>query len=227
NLFSLLLIGLLVACGGTEAVESEAETTTAETESTAPAPVENTATKATSMLNIGDLVPDFALAGTDGNTYSLADIKAADGSDAKGYVVTFTCNTCPVAKAYEQRLIDLHERTAALGYPVVAIQPNDPEVKPGDGMDAMIERAKDKEYPFAYLLDEGQEIYPQYGATRTPEFFLVSADRKLHYHGAMDDSQNEEEATVSYVDQAIAALEAGEAIDPENVKAVGCTIKTK
>ncbi|MEO1256095.1 MAG: thioredoxin family protein [Bacteroidota bacterium] len=201
----------------TTATESEVEVPSEEQ----PVVAENATVKATSVLNIGDITPDFALPGTDGETHSLADCKAADGSDAKGYILTFTCNTCPVAKKYEQRIMDLHERFAPQGYPVVAIQPNDPEVKPGDGMDAMIERAKEKNYSFAYLLDEGQKIYPQYGATRTPEIFLLDANRKLHYHGAIDDNTEAEEATENYVDKAIAALEAGAAIDPQNVKAVG------
>ena len=209
---------------------STSEATTNETEEAVtekPAPPEPLVVAATSVLNIGDITPDFALPGTDGETHSLADSKAADGSEAKGYILTFTCNTCPVAQKYEQRIMDLHDRFAAKGYPVVAIQPNDPEVKPGDGMEAMVERAKEKNYSFAYLLDEGQKIYPQYGATRTPEIFLIGADRKLHYHGAIDDNTEAEEATENYVDKAIAAIEAGEAVDPQNVKAVGCTIKTK
>lgn len=179
-------------------------------------------------LKLGDKAPDFRLQNIDGNWYSLADVKDAAGRMPKGYVVVFTCNTCPYAVAYEDRLVALHNRTSAMGYPVVAIQPNDPAVKPADGMEGMQQRAKDKDFGFLYLLDEGQKIYPQYGATRTPEIFLLDADRVLRYHGAIDDNAQDASAVeINYVEKAIAALEAGRQPDPADVKAIGCSIKTR
>lgn len=179
-------------------------------------------------LTVGDMAPNFKLKNIDGKMYSLEDVKDANGNDAKGYIVTFTCNTCPVAKMYEQRIIDLHNKMAPLGYPVVAIQPNDPEVKPGDSFTAMQENAKEKGFPFVYLLDDGQEIFPQYGASRTPEVYLLDATHKLRYHGAIDDNSGDAEAvTENYVEMAVAALENGKDPDPSDIKAVGCSIKVK
>ncbi|MFK8162707.1 MAG: thioredoxin family protein [Lewinella sp.] len=179
-------------------------------------------------LSIGDVAPDFSLTGTDGEAHSLAATKAAEGAAPKGYIVTFTCNTCPYAKMYEERLIALHEKMAPLGYPVVAIQPNDVSLKPGDNMAAMQERAKDKGYGFAYLLDGEQSVYPAYGASKTPEVYLLDADRVLQYHGAIDDNAQDADAVSErYVEQAITALEAGTAVEPTTVKAIGCSIKAK
>ena len=92
---------------------------------------------------VGDQAMDFSLKGTDGKLHSLASI-----ADAKGYILTFTCNTCPYAVMYEDRLIDLHKKYAPMGYPVVAINPNDPEVKPGDSFEKMQTRVEEKGFPF-------------------------------------------------------------------------------
>lgn len=179
-------------------------------------------------LTVGDMAPNFNLKNVDGKNYSLEDIKDANGEVAKGYIVTFTCNTCPVAKMYEERIIALHNKMAPKGYPVVAIQPNDPEVKPGDSFAEMQARAEDKAYPFVYLLDDGQEIFPQYGASRTPEVYLLDATHKLRYHGAIDDNSGDAEGvTVNYVEKAVTALENGQDPNPSDIKAVGCSIKVK
>lgn len=179
-------------------------------------------------VTIGDKAPTFNLKGTDGNMYSFGNIKAADGATPKGFVVVFTCNTCPYAVMYEDRLIDLHNQLAPKGYPVVAIQPNDPELKEGDNFENMQKRAADKGFPFLYLMDEGQKVYPQYGATRTPEIYLVDAAGIVRYHGAIDDNAQEPDAvTVNYVVNAVSAIDNGQQPDPADVKAIGCTIKAK
>lgn len=179
-------------------------------------------------IQVGDQAPNFKLMNIDGKMYSLEDIKDANGNPAKGYIVTFTCNTCPVAKMYEDRLIALHNKMAKRGYPLVAIQPNDPEIKPGDSFEKMKERAAEKNFPFVYLLDDGQKIYPQYGASRTPEIYLLDETFKLRYHGAVDDNSGDPDGvTVNYVEKAVTALENGQNPDPNDVKAVGCSIKAK
>ena len=235
-LFALFLgLGLFITACGAEATSSEATTEETTTEaSSEDAPTAKTDAEAKTVSNrpngivIGDTAPDFELKNIDGEMYSLDDIKDANGEAPKGYIVTFTCNTCPYAIAYEDRIIELHNKTAPMGYPVVAIQPNDPEVKPGDGFEAMQERAEDKGFPFAYLLDEGQRVYPQYGAGRTPEVYLLDSKKVLRYHGAIDDNAQDAEAvTVNYVEKAIEAIEAGQEPDPADVKAIGCTIKVK
>jgi len=174
-------------------------------------------------LGVGDVAPDFNLKNVDGQMYSLEGM-----SDVKGYIVTFTCNHCPYAVMYEDRLIDLHNRYASKGYPVVAINPNDPAAQPADGFAEMQERAEEKGFPFVYLFDDGQKVYPQYGATRTPHVFLLDADRKVRYIGAIDNNaQDAEGVTEKYLEDAIAAVEAGKDPDPNFTKAIGCTIKVK
>lgn len=217
---SLLPLALMLfACGGTpQADATETEPTTTEVAKVNSAPT---------GLAIGEKAPDFELMGTDGKAHSLASTMV-NGEAPKGYILTFTCNTCPFAKGYESRLVALHEKMSAMGYPVVAVQPNDVTLKPGDNLEAMKVRAEEKGFDFAYLLDDKQSVYPQYGATKTPEIYLLDADMVLRYHGAIDDSAQDPEAvTVNYVESAIAALEKGETPEPQEVKAIGCSIKAK
>lgn len=175
-----------------------------------------------SGYHIGDTVSDFSLKSTSGNFVSLEDYQ-----DAKGYIVVFTCNHCPYAVLYEDRLVDLHNKYAPMGYPVIAINPNDPEAKPDDSFENMGKRAAEKSFPFVYLFDDGQKVYPEWGATKTPHVYLLDGDKKVRYIGALDDSAKDPESVeVKYVENAIAALEAGTKIDPETTKAIGCSIKT-
>lgn len=177
-------------------------------------------------LKIGDKAADFTLKDVDGHMVSLKDYK-----DTKGVILTFTCNTCPYAKAYQDRLIALDKKYKELGYPVVAINPNDPEVQPGDSYEAMKVRAEEKEYPFPYLLDEGQKVYPVYGATRTPHVFLLenTGDKfVVRYIGAIDDNYADSSAVKeTYVEDAIHALISGKTPETAETKAIGCSIKTK
>ena len=174
-------------------------------------------------LKVGDIAPDFKLKNIDGKMLSLSDM-----ADAKGYIVTFTCNHCPYAVMYEDRLVALNTKMAKLGYPVIAINPNDPEVKPEDSFEGMQERAKDKGFNFPYVMDEGQKVYPQYGATKTPHVFILDKNRKVTYIGAIDDNARDADAVEErYVENAIAAMEKGQAPDPSFTKAIGCSIKTK
>lgn len=225
-LSAILLLGLN-ACSNS--APSDNETATAETVSSQPdQPKAITVALKEGGLTIGEKAPDFKLKNTDGKFYSLGDIKDGNGKKPKGYIVTFTCNTCPIAQKYEDRLIELHEKAAPMGYPLIAIQPNDVAQKPGDSMKEMQARAKSKNYPFVYLLDADQEIYPQYGAQRTPEIYLLDSNHILQYHGAVDDNvQAPESVSVNYVLKAIEALENGTTPDPQDVKAIGCTIKAK
>jgi len=174
----------------------------------------------------GDKAIAFSLKNVDETTVSLSDYK-----DQKGVILVFTCNPCPFAKAYEQRIIQLDEKYAAQGYPVVAINPNDAEISPEDTFSSMQERAEEKGYPFPYLKDETQEIYKAYGATRTPHVFLLENNGgkfRIAYIGAIDDNAMEASAvTQRYLETAIGALIAGEKPNPETTKAIGCTIKSK
>lgn len=172
---------------------------------------------------VGDTAIDFKLKNVDGKMVSLASIK-----DAKGYIVIFTCNACPYAKAYEDRIIELHKKYAPLGYPVVAINPNDKDVQPADSYDKMKERAKEKNFPFNYLYDETQEIAKTYGATRTPHVYLLDNNRVVRYIGAIDDnSESASDVKEKYLENAIDALRNGKDVATKETKAVGCGIKWK
>ncbi|MEO9892198.1 thioredoxin family protein [Aurantibacter sp.] len=172
---------------------------------------------------IGDVATDFELKNIDGSTFSLADIK-----DAKGYIVTFTCNECPFAKMYEDRLIEIHNKYESQGYSVVAINPNGSSENNGESYEAMQERAKEKEFPFVYLIDEAQEIFPKYGAVRTPHIFLLDNERKVQYIGTIDDNaRSANDVKVKYLENAIQALEKGEKPNPNFTKAIGCPVKPK
>ncbi len=169
---------------------------------------------------VGQKAADFSLKNVDGKMVSLADYK-----NAKGFIVIFTCNHCPVAKAYEQRIIGLNEKFASKGYPVIAINPTNPDLYPDDSFGDMQARAKEQGYKFPYLMDEGQKIYPKFGATKTPHVFLLNKDLEVKYIGAIDDNQDADAAKVKYVENAIAALDKGQSPAPAETKAVGCGIK--
>jgi len=172
---------------------------------------------------IGDKATDFSLKNIDGHFVSLSDYEKAEG-----FIVIFTCNTCPYAVMYEDRIQGLHDKHAAAGFPVIAINPNDPEVKKGDSFDAMKVRAKEKSFGFPYLFDAGQAVYPQYGATKTPHVYVLDKDMTVKYIGAIDDNpQNANSVGVKYVDDAVAAIKAGKDPTPATTKAIGCGIKVK
>ncbi|RPI44646.1 MAG: thioredoxin family protein [Bacteroidetes bacterium] len=179
-----------------------------------------------SGVNPGDRAPDFSLRNVDGSTVSLSDYE-----NEKGVIVVFTCNPCPFAKAYEQRIIQLHQKYADKGFPVVAINPNDAGVSPEDAFDKMKERSTDRNYPFPYLKDESQEVYQSYGATRTPHIYLLKNDGgtfRIAYVGAIDDNAMDASGvSQKYLEDALASVMAGDSPDPATTKAVGCTIKAK
>lgn len=175
---------------------------------------------------VGDKVTDFRLLNVDGKFVSMADFP-----NAKGFVVIFSCNHCPFVVAYEDRMIELHNKFAPKGFPVIAINPNDPEVEPRDSYELMIVRAKEKNFPFPYLFDDGQKVYPVFGATHTPHVYLierVGSDLKVAYIGGIDDSPRDaSQVKEKYLANAINALLAGKRPEPSVTRAIGCTIKTK
>jgi peroxiredoxin len=174
--------------------------------------------------NVGDYAADFKLKNIDGKMVSLSDYK-----DAKGFLVIFTCNHCPYAIAYQDRIIALDAKYKSKGIPVIAINPNNPASQPQDSYDLMKVRAKEKGFTFPYLLDVGQKVYPEYGASRTPHVFLLQKTDKgnlVKYIGAIDDNyQDAESVETKYVENAIDAMLSGESIEIETTKAIGCSIK--
>lgn len=175
-------------------------------------------------LVAGEEAPAFKLKNVNNKVVSFSDFPKA-----KGFIVVFTCNTCPVAKDYEQRIIALNAKSVALGYPVIAINPNDPAVSKGDAFVDMQERAKDKKYAFPYLFDEGQVITNAYGATKTPEIFLVQKTAKgniIQYTGAIDDDPEDTNTQKKqYIHEVIAELNANKKPTISGTKAIGCTVK--
>jgi len=173
---------------------------------------------------VGDVATDFLLENTDGTMVSLSSFP-----EAKGFIVVFTCNTCPYSVMYEDRIIALDKKYAPLGYPVVAINPNDPAAIEGDDMTDMKIRSQEKGFTFPYLQDKGQKVYPLYGATRTPHVFVLQKqDNKniVGYIGAIDDSSRDPGAvTKRYVEDAVNALLEGNQPKTTNTKAIGCSIK--
>ena len=172
---------------------------------------------------VGDVAKDFNLKNIDDSMVSLESIK-----DVDGYIVIFTCNHCPVSVAYEDRIIELHNKFAPQGYPVVAINPNDPDLEPGDSFEAMKDRAAEKDFPFVYLFDDGQKVYPEFGATRTPHVFLLDKNLVVKYIGAIDDNRYDVKAVKNtYLEDALMAMKNGKNPDPSFTRAMGCSIKDK
>lgn len=174
---------------------------------------------------VGDVAADFSLENVDGNMVSLSDYKKA-----KGFIVIFTCNTCPYSVANEDRIIALDKKYKGKGYPVIAINPNDPAAVPGDSKAAMKVRAKEKGFTFPYLFDAGQKVYPAYGATRTPHVYILKkegAKNVVAYIGAIDDSSRNPDAVKErFVEDAVDALLTGKKPAKTYTRAIGCSIKT-
>ena len=172
----------------------------------------------------GDKAEDFSLKNIDGKMVSLSDF-----TEAQGFIVVFTCNTCPVSVANEDRIIELDKKYSSKGFPVIAINPNNPEVSAGDSFELMKVRAAEKGFTFPYLLDEGQKVYPKYGASRTPHVYVLEKENKdliVRYVGSIDNSARDPyAATDRYVENAVDALLKGQEVELASTKAIGCSIK--
>ncbi|TKC10290.1 thioredoxin family protein [Pedobacter polaris] len=182
--------------------------------------------KAQTGYQVGDIATDFSLKNVDGKNVSLASYAAA-----KGYIVVFTCNTCPVAKAYQARIEALNKEYAAKGYPVIAINTNDPVTSPGDSYERMQALAKEKSYSYVYLEDPNHVYTKKFGATKTPHIFVLQKTAKgneVAYIGAIDNDQQEENTNrENYVKNAVNLLLDGKKPTVTATKAVGCSIKWK
>jgi peroxiredoxin len=168
-------------------------------------------------LSIGDAAPAWKdLKGVDGKQHSLADLK-----DERFVVVVFTCKSCPVAVDYEDRIAEFARRRAE-NVAVVAICVSQADE---DGFESLKENAQEKKFPFAYLVDPTQKIGREYGASGTPEFFLLSPERKILYMGAMDDNSNPADVQHRYLEDAVAAALDGKAPPTHETYAHGCRIR--
>lgn len=176
---------------------------------------------------VGDYAADFKLPNVDGKSVSMADYK-----DAKGFIVVFTCNTCPYAQAYESRVIGLANKYNQKDFPLIAINPNDIKQQPGDSMEEMKKVSKEKGYTFPYLRDDSQSVAKAFGATKTPHVYVLNKEEsgkyKVEFIGAIDDSPNNPgDVSERYVEDAIDALLSGKKPKVTEKRAIGCTIKWK
>ncbi len=175
---------------------------------------------------VGDYANDFRLKNIDGKMISMSDF-----TNAKGFIIVFTCNTCPFAILYEQRLINLYNTYAQQGYPLIAINPNDATEQPGDSYESMQKRAHDKNYPFPYLIDETQEITKNFGATSTPNLYILKKEGekyKVMYKGAIDNNPEDgAKVTIHYVDDAMKQIISGQPVKNPDTNAIGCGIRWK
>lgn len=170
--------------------------------------------------NIGDQVEGWnQLPGTDGQQHSMSDLK-----DRDVLVVVFTCNSCPYAVDYEDRINALAQKFAdsKLDVAVVAINSNKVEA---DLLPAMVKRSQEKQFVFPYLFDESQQVCKQFGAVRTPEFFVLNQERRIVYMGALDDNTKPELVSRHYVEDAVVSVLRGEKIVTPETAPVGCMIR--
>lgn len=174
-------------------------------------------------LALGGSMPeaDVEMVGVDGKKLTLGGAKGENGT-----LVVFTCNHCPYAVAWEERVTALGNAYAGKGFGVVAVNSNDPEAYPVDGMEGMKERAKKLGLEFPYVVDATSNVARAFGATKTPEAFLFDAEGKLVYHGAIDDNAKEPAAVEStYLKDALEEVLAKKPVAKPETKSVGCSIK--
>jgi peroxiredoxin len=173
-------------------------------------------------LAIGSDAPSFrSLPGVDNKSYSLQDF-----SGARILVVVFSCNHCPYVQAYEDRMIGFEKDYGPKGVRLVAINSNETKNYPEDNFDEMVSRAKAKGFNFPYLRDEDQSVAEAFGATHTPEFFVLDGERRLRYHGKMDDNyQNPSGVKRRFLHEAVDALLSGKPVTEPETHSIGCTIK--
>ena len=173
---------------------------------------------------IGDVASEINLMDVDETMVSYANYP-----DAKGFIVIFTCNTCPYAVASEDRIIALDAEFKPQGYPVIAINPNNPKAQPADTFELMQKKAKDKGFTFPYLYDESSTIYATYGAKKTPHVYLLQKEEGkniVKYIGAIDDNvRNGKAVKERFLANAIDELIAGKEITLKETKAIGCSVK--
>ena len=185
-------------------------------------------TKSEAKLQFGDKAPDFDLQGVDGKRYSLADFKGKDG-----LLIIFMCNHCPYVQAKMASIVELYKKfgdppggeAGRIG--LIGINSNDPEY-PGEGMEHMKEFVQERNIKFTYVLDDTQEIAKSYGATCTPDPFLFDKDKKLVFHGRINDAMEPDDtSSENTMELNIEKMLQGESIDPSFNPSRGCSIKWK
>ena len=169
---------------------------------------------------VAQTAPSFTLPGVDGRDHSLADY-----SDAPALVLVQSCNHCPYVRAWEGRLNAIQKDYAEQGVRIVAVNSNDAASHPEDSFEEMQARASKQGFAFDYLYDEQQSLASALGSKRTPEVFVFDGDRKLVYHGAVDDNRDDTAVDAHYLRDALDAVLAGAEPAVADTAAVGCTVK--
>ncbi|HEX6640757.1 MAG TPA: thioredoxin family protein [Thermoanaerobaculia bacterium] len=174
------------------------------------------------QLAVGAKAPKFSLVNaTDGKTIAM------NPTDGRLKVVVFTCNSCPFAKAFEPRLIEIANRFNGKGVSFYAVDPNDDSQYPDETLANMKARADEREYPFPYLKDADSSIAKAYGARVTPHVFVVDGEGVVRYRGYVDDSAKPAERKTTGLTDALNALTNGRDVANADTRAFGCTIKWK
>ena len=178
------------------------------------------------QYKVGDVVKDFSLKNVNNKNVSLSQYP-----EAKGFIVVFTSNSCPVAKKYEKRVEQLDHQFKSKSFPVIAISSNDVQVNPGDSFAEMQKRATAEAYTFPYLYDESQDIAKRFGATNTPHVYVLAKEENqlvVKYIGAIDNNADDaSKADKKYVSDAVNSLLKGKDPQIAATKAIGCGIKWK
>jgi peroxiredoxin len=172
------------------------------------------------MINLGERAPDFTLPDTEGEQQSLAD-------GAQATVVVFTCNHCPYALAWHDRLMDAAREYEPRGARFLFISPNDAERYPADSYEAMKERVAGEDWAAPYLYDESQDVARGFGAKTTPDVFLLDSDLSLRYRGAPDADYRDESKNASWLREALDAVLEGREPETAETEPVGCSVKWK
>ncbi|MEO8603544.1 MAG: thioredoxin family protein [bacterium] len=174
-------------------------------------------------LDLGATAPkaDVKMKNVDGRELTITEIAGKQGT-----LVIFTCNHCPWAKAWEERIAALGNTYAARGVGVIAINANDPKANAIDGFGGMVERAKTRDFKFPYVVDSGSAVARAFGAERTPEAFVFDAQGKLVYHGTIDDNaEHASDVKQPYLKNALEAVSTGKSVEVQETKSIGCGIK--
>lgn len=168
------------------------------------------------------VISDFKLRNVDNQFLKLSDY-----SDAKGFVVVFTCNHCPFAKLYPQRLNAMNEKYKVLGVPLIAINSMDTLVYEDENFERMQEKAKKEQLNFPYLYDPAQLVGKQFGAEHTPQAFVIWKEKGqwlVKYSGAIDDNGEHPELAKSFVNEAVEELLQGKTVSTPKTQSFGCRI---
>jgi peroxiredoxin len=171
-------------------------------------------------MSVIETAPAFDLPGVDGRNHTLEEYE-----EAPVLVIVQSCNHCPYVLAWEGRINSLAREYADRGVRIVAVSSNDAVAYPADSFEAMVEHARGAGYVFDYLYDESQDVARALGSERTPEAFVFDPDRRLVYHGAVDDNRDEAEVTTHYLRDGIEAALVGETPEIADTAPVGCTVK--